>query len=142
MMHEHKVGDEWWRVGDWAGCNPVLDKMFVVHTTPSGVYLSFRRRRGIFDRKAKGQKLVILTWKKKYAYPTKAEAIEAYWWRKQRQVTILEGQLRHAKKCLDVAEKSRGGDSLVYPNEEIDFDYILSVSPDVSNKGLDNAQHL
>lgn len=142
VTHNHKVGDVWWRVCDWGGCRPILDKVFVLHTTPSGVYLGTFPTWKEFNRKDKGQKLVILSWKKKWAYPTPKEAIEAYWWRKTRQLAILEGQIQHTKECLDIAEKSRGGDSLVYPNEELDLDYILSVSPDVSNKGLDNAQHL
>ena len=140
MTHNHKVGDEWWRVYDWVGYRPILDKMFVVHTTPSGVYLAFFPPFKPFDRKDKGQKLVILAWKKKYAYPTKAEAIEAYWWRKQRQVIILEQQLRHAKECLDVAEKSRGGDVLLYPKEEdvsFGIDFLRAAS-----SGVDNAEYL
>lgn len=52
-----------------------------------------------------GQKWVSATSKKRYAYPTKTEAMEGFKYRKIRQFEILEIQLKNAKCGLKEAEE-------------------------------------
>jgi hypothetical protein len=51
-----------------------------------------------------GKKWVSSTSKKRFAYPTKEEAVNAFRKRKERQVSILEERLRHARQALSTPE--------------------------------------
>lgn len=48
--------------------------------------------------------LVIHSWRKRYAYPTKQEALTAFIARRRRQVAILTAQLARAQDELRLAE--------------------------------------
>lgn len=50
------------------------------------------------------QKWVSATGRKRYAHPTKAEAIQSFRARKLRQINILSAQLFNARRALDVPE--------------------------------------
>lgn len=43
--------------------------------------------------------------KKRFAHPTKEEAIESFKARKHRQIKILQAQMEHAWACLDIDSK-------------------------------------
>jgi len=51
-----------------------------------------------------GKRFVLLTAKKKYACPTKQEALESFIARKHRQIEIYEARLEQAKKALEKAK--------------------------------------
>lgn len=73
----------------------------VVRRTPSGVWVEE------FEHASDYQKFINFKWNKQFAHATKEEAFEAYKARKRRQITILKAQLRHAEKCLELAETGK-----------------------------------
>ena len=77
-----------------------LDTYQVTSHTPEGVWL---------DIPFSGRRWVSLTTRRRYAHPTKAEALEAFIHRKQRQIDILSSRLAQAKHAsqLSEAEKNR-----------------------------------
>jgi hypothetical protein len=52
-----------------------------------------------------GSRWVSKTSKKRFAHPTKAEAIISFRKRKERQISILTAQLRQAHEALEISEK-------------------------------------
>ena len=78
--------DEWGGIaGSWA--RVYLTEHPVIKETPKGYRLD-------------GGRWVSKTSKKRFAHATADEAWKAYQARKQRQVYILDAQLRHAKEAL------------------------------------------
>lgn len=73
-----------------------LDKIPVLKHTPKGVWLEMS-----FDEK----RFVLRDARKRYACPTKREALESLVARKRRQISILETQTRRAKLVLALAER-------------------------------------
>lgn len=71
-----------------------LSSFEVVGTTPKGIYIN------TFDH---SKKLILNDWVKKYAYPTKEEALSAFIKRKKREIAILESRLHFAKNYLKIA---------------------------------------
>lgn len=51
------------------------------------------------------KKFVNLTCNKKYAYPTKKEALDDFIQRREKYIPILESRLTHAKDSLDAAKR-------------------------------------
>lgn len=66
---------------------------YVVATTPKGVRIA------LYPLGTKS-KLVIHTHKKKFAYPTKEEALISFLWRKKKQKEILNTQLVNCEGIL------------------------------------------
>lgn len=69
----------------------------VTKTTPKGHWVDFHGTR----------KFILSTARKKWAYPTRHEAIESFIAKKKRQIGILDAQSREAKSLLDMALKMR-----------------------------------
>lgn len=81
-----------------------LSSYKVVGKTPKGVYIETENYE---------KRLVINDWRKKYAYPTKEEAMVAFIRRKERQIAILESQLHFAKVYLKIATSDNIEDEVV-----------------------------
>jgi len=78
--------------------NPVILKVFkVIKETPCGYWIK------LFYR-GNDKKWVSKTTKKRYAYPTKQEALTSFKARKRRQIEILNSQLIRAKSALRWAD--------------------------------------
>lgn len=77
--------------GDDITCNYYL----IHHETPKGVIIKF------YNGKTK---FINNSWKKKFAYPDPEEALEAFIYRKKKQIDILTFQLEKAKDHLKLAE--------------------------------------
>ena len=72
---------------------------YTLHSeTPKGYWI------GVFGGK---DKWVSKTSRKRYAYPTKEEALEAFLKRKERQISILKGQLATAETAHRLAENEK-----------------------------------
>jgi hypothetical protein len=69
----------------------------VVKETPKGVWLA------LFEFSSL-KRFVLLDARKKFACPTKEEAMESFLARKRKQVKILSNQLRHVKEAIQIAE--------------------------------------
>jgi hypothetical protein len=87
----------------------------VIKKTPCGVWILFPNK-NIWDSKNNkyqlGKKFILerSTWyktitKKRFAWPTKAEALASYIYRKEYQVNILEYKLENAKEFLAKAKE-------------------------------------
>lgn len=62
----------------------------IIRTTPKGWWIQ-------------GDTWVSNSAKKRYAYPSKEEALASFKKRKERQIKILEAQIKMAKGCLQTA---------------------------------------
>lgn len=112
--HPHKVGDTWYRYedvryatmsdewGESTGSYTVINmyEYTVRKVTPKGVWIS----QGTVDN----PRFVLLSATKRYAAPTKAEALESLIARRMRQCVILEHQLNRAKETIQLAQKQLG----------------------------------
>jgi len=80
-----------------------VSEYYVIKRTPKGVWVS------IYDTELFEKEmchLVLNSAKKKYAYPTKEEALTAFKFRKKRQIKILNAQLKRAELALNLAENN------------------------------------
>lgn len=77
------------------GVRIYLYEFNMIQETPKGYWI------GYYNKK---EKWVSKTAKKRYAYPTKEEALASFKARKERQIEILEHQLNRAKTALSKAE--------------------------------------
>lgn len=82
----------------------VLLEFYLVKETPY-----FYRVAYDWDKSLSCTKLVGKKTKKKFAHTTKEAAAEAFFFRKKRQVGILEEQLKRAKSALNMAENLKLG---------------------------------
>lgn len=73
-------------------CRSFFHEFFVSKETEKGYWVD------------NGGKWVSKTSKKRYAHPTKKEALDAFAHRKRRQVDILRAQLKQAEKYLEKAQ--------------------------------------
>jgi hypothetical protein len=89
----------------------------VLKITPCGVWIKYPERNKLGYKEdvcigyIEGKKFILerSLWyktvtKKRFAWPTKEEALESYKHRKLYQINILEGQLNRAKENLEIAE--------------------------------------
>jgi hypothetical protein len=80
--------------------------LYLVRETPCGYWISPRRHYNEADEDkwffyyGDRKRWVSKTTRKRYAYPTKAEAMANFKARKRRQIDILEYRLNRAKKAL------------------------------------------
>ena len=72
----------------------------VVSVTPCGVWL----RTGELNARRPGERWVRRDAHKRWACPTKEEALRSYRARKRRQIKILRAQLREAKAALQLTQ--------------------------------------
>lgn len=104
MEHTYKAGDIFYRVTDCIAPDIFLEEWPVVKTTPKGVWLKpFWANGWALESGELRWVSVNVDMKKRFAYPTKKEALAAYVHRKNRQITILEHQLGCAKAYLETA---------------------------------------
>ena len=96
-----------------------LEKLYLVRETEKGYWISYDRH-----YKEENEKLDTFVWantekkrwisktsRKRYAYPTKKEALNSYIIRKYRQVEILEARLEKARILHAVAIRLRDNKS-------------------------------
>ena len=98
---------DYWFCGDEFAteCRPEIYSYAVEKVTAKGVWVRDENRGG-YDAKAKkwGKLRFFLSGAtKRFAYPTKEEALDSYVQRKKRQVRILSSQLDDAKELLQQA---------------------------------------
>ena len=74
---------------------PYMYEYPVIKTTPCGAWIEL----ALGERR-----FVNFQARKRYACPTKADAIESFRARKRRQMAILTAQLKDAQRCLDAVE--------------------------------------
>jgi hypothetical protein len=67
----------------------------ILKTTPKGYWIAYRG----------SEKWISNYSKKRFAYPTKEEALESFKYRKKRQIRILKSQLRVANESLIKSEE-------------------------------------
>lgn len=75
-----------------------LDIFFLIKETPKGYWIG----NDWLEKKWVSGKT-----RKRFAYPTKKEALNSFIARKKRQIKILDSQLHNAKIYLDVAENMK-----------------------------------
>jgi len=71
-----------------------VDSYLILRETPCGYWIEISWLK---------DKWVSKTGRKRYAYPTKAEALDSFIIRKERQIQITTGQLGVAKYALQIA---------------------------------------
>ena len=81
----------------------------VLKHTPKGVWIKMPS--GSFQDK----KFVLLSGRKRFAYPTKKEALTALLYRKKRQIIILKNQLEQAE---NVVNKITAGHYIEYDDDD------------------------
>jgi hypothetical protein len=91
-MSRAQVGDTWFRIEDGSATNWVRE-FTVVKVTTCGVRLS----------DGFGMRLVLDDSRKRYACPTREEAMESFIARKRRQLKILRAQIQRVERALDDA---------------------------------------
>lgn len=85
---------------EYEGHARIIERVFyLVRKTPKGYWISADRnyKEGSIGFKWHRKRWVSKTTRKRYAYPTKEQAMEGFVARKRRQVTILTAQLERAK---------------------------------------------
>jgi hypothetical protein len=109
-----KVGDTWYRIEDGSAQN-WLREFQVVKVTTCGVRLSdgFGMRRLVLDGS-----------RKRYACPTREEAMESFIARKRRQLKILRTQIQRVERALASANAGCPPESSGFPLR--DFEDIAS----------------
>lgn len=80
-----------------------LEQFEILKRTPKGAWI--RRYKFKLFGSSKNKRFVLLTARKKFACPTKDEALESFKARKRRQIEILEHRLKKAKLALELAEE-------------------------------------
>ncbi len=112
------IGDTWYRYQEVYYSGPVNDygdpipnsstvevhlvKFAVKRITPKGVWVAEHvpmEYDPLYD------KLVIHSWRKKYAHATEAEALKAFKARKLRNISIYEARIRSIRKALEYAKR-------------------------------------
>lgn len=109
-MAAPQVGDTWYRYEDRRYAAPLdewerpcgssrlvveLRQMDVTKVTPKGVWLG-----GFYTRR-----FVLLEANKRYACPTKAEAMTSFLARKTKQASILRNQLRNVELAIQMGKE-------------------------------------
>lgn len=77
-----------------------LERYRVIKRTPKGAWIDCGGWGLNSDKK-----LVLLDSKKRFACPTKKEALESFKARKRRQIKIVKAQLKRAEEALSAAEE-------------------------------------
>jgi hypothetical protein len=107
-----QVGDTWYRyedtrhahIDEYGDAGETYVKLYlrsykVSKVTPKGVWLSYFSVGGIF-------RFVLLDARKRFAHPTKEEALESFKARKAAQMRILEKQLEHVRSAVWQVERA------------------------------------
>jgi hypothetical protein len=105
-LSKPQVGDTWYRyedlrhadVNEFDDIGPTYVKLHVrtykvSKVTPKGVWLSYFHIGGIC-------RFVLLEARKRFAHPTKEDALESFKARKAKQIRILEKQLEHVRSAV------------------------------------------
>lgn len=97
--HRESLGVDQWD-NPYPGFRSVvtLSEFSVLRHTPKGVWLT---NKGLWG--GTSRHFVRNEARKRFACPTKEDALESYIARKKRQIQILEDQVKHATNCLDQA---------------------------------------
>lgn len=74
-----------------------------VHVRPQEFIIQRHTPRGVFIHYGLKPKFVLLSGHKRFAFPTKEEALKSFIERKRRQVRLLRGQMEHAEAQRDHA---------------------------------------
>lgn len=85
----------------------------IVRRTPKGVWV--KEWYGIPGE----ERFVLLTARKRYACPTRAEALESFRARKKRQLGILEAQAKKVKLALEMADRIEESGGRPVPNATV-----------------------
>jgi hypothetical protein len=85
--------DEWGYTCGPSTTNTGLREYEVIRTTPKGVWIEYYG----------SEKFVKLNARKRFACPTKEEALASFVARKEKQIRILKAQLRNAAEALRLA---------------------------------------
>ena len=112
------INDTWYRYQEVHYSGPVNDygdpipnsgtvevhlvKFAVTRITPKGVWVAEHMPMAHDPRY---DKLVVHTWRKKYAHPNKYEALVAFRARKLRNISIYEARIRSIRKALEYAQR-------------------------------------
>lgn len=92
--------DEWGDIIPGSGSSHLRLEMYeVVKHTPKGVWIYLGWE---------GKRFVLRDARKRFACPTKEEALESFMARKRRQIRILTAQRKNAKEALRLAEGEEG----------------------------------
>ena len=90
------------------GIDVVLEKFKLLKETPAGYWIIPEYQDPVeplvMFKDTWYRKWISKTSRKRFAYPTKEEALDSFKMRKKRQIPILEGQLDCVKEALKVAE--------------------------------------
>lgn len=93
-------GERWYRYEQWLFTDGIVkircDSFPILRKTRCGVWLDL----GFGEKR-----FVLSNAKKRWACPTKGEAMESFKARKLRQIKILDGQLKRSKEALKLIKK-------------------------------------
>ena len=82
----------------------------LIKETPSGYWIT--------NNKLDGKSWISKHSRKRFAYPTKEEALESFKARKRRQIKIVSAQLRSAERNLQLAEGTIKRSNIGFPFDE------------------------
>lgn len=82
-----------------------IEKYEIIKKTKKGVWIYTGDVLGGIKCFCNSKRFVLLSGKKRFAYPTKKEALESFKARKNRQIEILSHRLGNAKSALNLARR-------------------------------------
>jgi intein/homing endonuclease len=103
---ENKYEEYWYRYEDRYYYKPEVSlvKFGVLKHTPCGVWV---KRTDVFDLHGYRKRWVSKSSRKRYAYPTKEEALVSFIARKNRQLRILKCHIDDVKTVLSLANNNK-----------------------------------
>jgi hypothetical protein len=112
-MNYYRYDDPMWYEGEYEPYELLLNEYKVLKITPRGVWIKYPRNdKYPVGKYIEGKKFILEKigyfnkekTKKRFAWPTKEEALISYKKRKEGQIWIIENQLRIAKLNLELAK--------------------------------------
>ena len=94
----------------WIDGSPQLETLYLVRETKCGYWISYSRHYREEDEEkwfrqwAERKRWISKTTRKRFAYPTKEEALFNYLMRKYRAVQICRGRLEKQERMLEIAK--------------------------------------
>lgn len=119
-----------------------LSTFYLVRETPCGHWISSSRH---YSERSEGEwffniderkRWVSKTSRKRFAYPTKKQAMESFRARKRRQIDILEHRLKHAKQALYAATEGQNKDDALWHGGGTDERYGGADNTDTEGTGM------
>lgn len=112
-MNFYRYSDSRFKYGEYT---IVLEQFILIKETPQGYWITDE-----WDHTHEFKRWVSKHGRKRYAYPSKKEALESFLARKKRQIEILKAQLHGAEVALEIGKEinPQSDDSTIFHKKKI-----------------------